>query len=367
MKFTYRLARVCGSVHDRANLVFARSPQAGAGSEDEVLFSAVGNRVAVFELTKHTTYVLPVECRRDIRRLAVSHSGALLIAVDDEGYAAVISVLRRIVLHRFNFKGLVRVLAFSPDDRWLAVARGRKLQIWKAPGHRRELAPFTLHNTLAGHHDEVTTLSWSADGRYIMTGARDNTVRIWSTHPTEGYEPFQLAGHKDRIVGSFFADDNSAAYTLARDGGLFVWDWITDSVADAAASSLFFLDRGEGSRGSGSMTIGGQGHQGATLHVAKGQWKVAGKHFLWADQPAMQGGAQGNDERRLQVTSRSRHASISPSLSLLPSPSRSLSRSTSFICIRACDDRVGLTSAVGTALVLLKRCAAQSFTPTPIS
>ena len=84
-------------MHDRANVAFARDPLSSRSSDssstggvsDELLFSAVGNRVNVFELTKHTSYTLPVECRSDIRRIAVSNSGALLIAVDEDGYAGV--------------------------------------------------------------------------------------------------------------------------------------------------------------------------------------------------------------------------------------------------------------------------------------
>lgn len=84
MKFSYRLARLCGSVHDGANVVFATLP-AGPGEEgDELLFSAVGNRVSVFELTKHTSYTLPVECRSDVARLCINRAGTLLIAFDCE-------------------------------------------------------------------------------------------------------------------------------------------------------------------------------------------------------------------------------------------------------------------------------------------
>ncbi len=79
MKFSYRLARLCGSVHDGANVAFATLPhstgaaiiEGGEALADELLFSAVGNRISVFELTRHTSYTLPVECRSDVRRIAV--------------------------------------------------------------------------------------------------------------------------------------------------------------------------------------------------------------------------------------------------------------------------------------------------------
>jgi periodic tryptophan protein 2 len=167
MKFSYRLARLCGSVHDGANVVFATT--AGPAGGDELLFSAVGNRISVFELTQHSSYTLPVECRSDVARLAVNHASSQLLAIDREGRAVVVNVARRIALHRFNFKGPVRDVKYSPDDRWIAVALGARLQIWAAPGHRHDLTPFVLHNTLAGHSDDITCIDWTQDSRSVSS------------------------------------------------------------------------------------------------------------------------------------------------------------------------------------------------------
>lgn len=51
---------------------------------EDVLYSAVGNRVTAFELTKHASHTLPVESRSDIALLAVNHRGTLLVALDGE-------------------------------------------------------------------------------------------------------------------------------------------------------------------------------------------------------------------------------------------------------------------------------------------
>lgn len=169
MKFSYKLSKLCGSVHDGANVVFVTLPPENVGEDgEELLFSAVGNRVSVFELTKHSSYTLPVECRSDITRMIVNNTGNLLVAIDDEGRAVVISILRRIGLHRFNFKGAVQDIKFSPDDKYLAVARGRQLQLWHAPSHNRDLTPFIMHNVLAGHSDDITSIDWSPCCRFYI-------------------------------------------------------------------------------------------------------------------------------------------------------------------------------------------------------
>ena len=54
----------------------------------------------------------------------------------------------------------MRDLKFSPDGDFLAVAAGRKLQVWHSPSRRREFTPFSLHRTYAGHHDDIRGVAW---------------------------------------------------------------------------------------------------------------------------------------------------------------------------------------------------------------
>jgi WD40 repeat protein len=100
--------------------------------------------------------------------------GAVLVCVclRPDGYAIAISLPRRVLLHRFNFKHPVRDLCFSPDDRYVAVSSGRKLQLWRAPGMKREFAPFSLHRTYTGHFDDITCISWAPNGRWDCCNAQ---------------------------------------------------------------------------------------------------------------------------------------------------------------------------------------------------
>lgn len=52
------------------------------------------------------------------------------------------------------------------DTRYIAVTHGKHIQVWVAPGHTKEFAPFVLHRTYTGHYDDTTCIDWSADSRY---------------------------------------------------------------------------------------------------------------------------------------------------------------------------------------------------------
>jgi periodic tryptophan protein 2 len=70
--------------------------------------------------------------------LAVSPDGELLLSVDKDGRALLVSRVRRVLLTHFSFKGPVACARFSPDGRYVAVAVGRLVQVcaYSARRHR---------------------------------------------------------------------------------------------------------------------------------------------------------------------------------------------------------------------------------------
>ena len=88
------------------------------------------------------------------------------------------------MLHHFNFQKPVNDISFSPDGklvyspllpcrctdtrqhRYIAVTHDSHVQVWRTPNHLvREFAPFVLHRTYTGHHDEVLSIRWSSDSK----------------------------------------------------------------------------------------------------------------------------------------------------------------------------------------------------------
>src|SRR5262249_17481911 len=59
--------------------------------------------------------------------------------------------------------------------------------------------------TAAGHTDTVWKICLSADGRYLASAIRDNTLRLWE--PRSGKEVRRLMGHGDWVRGADFSPD----------------------------------------------------------------------------------------------------------------------------------------------------------------
>ncbi|CAI5731041.1 unnamed protein product [Peronospora destructor] len=217
MKFAYQFQHLCGSVYSQGNVIFT--------PDGNSILSPVGNRITQFDLINNTSRTFAFEARKNIERIAVSHNARLLLAVDEDGRCLLVNLKRGAVLYRFHFKQPVRAVSFSPDDRYIAVAIGNKVQLWRTPGLVREFAPFVLHRTYTGHYADVVSVSWSHDAMFFVTGAEDLSARVFSVDPYPGFKPLTLSGHRDVVVGAFFAPDDRSIFTVGRDGGAFEWKY----------------------------------------------------------------------------------------------------------------------------------------------
>lgn len=216
MRFSYKFSNLCGSVYKGGNLVFS--------ADGNSVLSPVGNRITVFDLVNHKSSTLPIENRRNIVRLALSPNGSTAISVDEHNHALIINIRKRVVLGEFQFKKPVRDIQFSPDGKYLAVTQGYHVHVWCAPALVMQFRPLLLHRRYTGHTDDVTHISWSPDSLFFITGSKDHTCRIYSLHPTPGWVPLTLTGHKTKIVGCYFgqADHTPFATDVTKHAGSIV-------------------------------------------------------------------------------------------------------------------------------------------------
>lgn len=142
---------------------------------------------------------MPFENNKDIACMALSPDASLLVTVDIEGRALLINFCRRILLHHHSFKTPVLDIKFSPNGKMLAVTHEKHIQIWQTPGYSREFAPFVLLKTFPGHYDAVTSLEWSRDSMYLVSGSKDYTARVFCLDPVSGIKGTVLSGHKDQV------------------------------------------------------------------------------------------------------------------------------------------------------------------------
>jgi WD40 repeat protein len=122
----------------------------------------------------------------------------------------------------------VEACAFSPDGRKIISGSGDgTLKLWDAAN------PVELR-TLKGHGNWVYACSFSPDGRRIVSGSDNGKLKLWDAHT--GRELRTLEGHTAWVLACSFSRDGRRILSGSQDRTLKVWD------AETGAELLTFED-----------------------------------------------------------------------------------------------------------------------------
>ena len=112
----------------------------------------------------------------------------------------------------------ILALAFSPDGTVLASSGGGPdypIRLWNVVNRQ-------LQDTLLGHTKWTSALSFSVDGKTLVSGSEDNTVRLWDgqTGKLKGL----LEAHRDDVNAVVFSPDGKTLASGSSDGTIQLWD-----------------------------------------------------------------------------------------------------------------------------------------------
>jgi WD40 repeat protein len=92
---------------------------------------------------------------------------------DDPGwYRSLTDLMWLRVARRSHQMRPTYALAFGPDGKLLAAARGKTVKVW-------EVAKGELRHTFTGHRRPALTVAFAPDGQTVASGSGDKTVRLW--------------------------------------------------------------------------------------------------------------------------------------------------------------------------------------------
>ncbi|MEO6037525.1 MAG: hypothetical protein ABIQ93_03860, partial [Saprospiraceae bacterium] len=116
----------------------------------------------------------------------------------------------------WEFESPVMAVAFSPDERFLAVGlfNGQTIII--------SLISFKQQYILQGQHiGAVTSVAFSPDGSLLLTGGDDKKAFLWDTL---GQVRNSLIGHRNVVYGVAFSPDGQTLLTASLDNNLRLWN-----------------------------------------------------------------------------------------------------------------------------------------------
>ncbi len=124
-----------------------------------------------------------------------------------------------------------RMLGAAPDESAtaaMAVSRdGRLVATAGTAGGQpavlvRELATGNTVHTLVGHTAAVTAVAFSPDGSRLVSGAQDNTARVWNVG--DGQPVSQFGGHAAAVTAVAFSGSGQEVLSGGADGSLHLWN-----------------------------------------------------------------------------------------------------------------------------------------------
>jgi WD40 repeat protein len=109
----------------------------------------------------------------------------------------------------------VRSVAISPDGRVLVSGSGdRTVKIW-------DLTAGQLLQTLLGHEHWVRSVAISPDGQLVASGSNDKTIKIWQLRTGKLLKT--LSGHSDWVRAVTFSPDSQYLASGSQDKSIKLW------------------------------------------------------------------------------------------------------------------------------------------------
>ena len=153
---------------------------------------------------------------------ATGESQSSSLEVSEQSFSQVQSSLSDaidVVRERNILKGheeLVYSVAFSPDGKTIVSGSWDKtIRLWDTSGK-------PIGQPFQGHEAEVTSVAFSPDGKTIVSGSGDGTIRLWDTSGKPIGQPFK--GHEDWVTSVAFSPDGKTIVSGSWDKTIRLWD-----------------------------------------------------------------------------------------------------------------------------------------------
>ena len=112
----------------------------------------------------------------------------------------------------------VNSVAFSPDGTRLVTGnRDQTVRLWDAQRGQ------PIGEPLRGHEGWVSSVAFSPDGKRLVSGSYDRTVRLWDTQSGQPLGK-PLRGHDDEVNSVAFSPDGARIVSGSRDQTVRLWD-----------------------------------------------------------------------------------------------------------------------------------------------
>ncbi|KAJ5990302.1 hypothetical protein N7522_010509 [Penicillium canescens] len=169
----------------------------------------------------------------DLQKTLVGHTGRVWTVAFSPDGKQIVSACYNIInlwnaatgdLQKTLAYPYARRVAFSPDSKQIAACFTNCMIFWDAAGN--------IQKTLACQSDTVMSMAFSPNGKQIVTGSTDTTIRRWDI--TIGATQ-NVVGHSGRVVTVAISPDGKVIASGSTDNTIKLWDAATGDLQKTLA------------------------------------------------------------------------------------------------------------------------------------
>lgn len=275
-----RLVIQAGHAGDVSGLAFSPDDKllASAGADRTVKIWDVASLRELRTLPGHSEFVTALAFTRD---------GSRIVSADRQGDILVRDVASGEARASFACGDVdpgksfgTNAFSLSPDGSLIAAACSDRIELvlGDSRGYVRknvvavwELATGKLLRVLAGHTDTITSVSFAADSRRVLSSGADGTVRLWNA--LDGAQLLRVGPRQGRVTAAALSPDQRWIASAGRSAIVQVWD------AATGREVLALPDAGTDVTGLG-FTSGGSVLFAADASGVVRTWNVPGGQLL---------------------------------------------------------------------------------------
>ncbi|WP_026082721.1 WD40 repeat domain-containing protein [Mastigocladopsis repens] len=205
-----------GLVDEVNSLAFSPDGQTlvSAGADSTIKLWHVGAQDLIDILHKHNGMV---------RCVAFTPDGRMLATGGDDRKIMFWDLTQRQVATALSLDDTAaHSLALSPDGQTLVTGSYRKIKVWRI-SQQEALIPFLpqLLHSFTGHSHIVCSLAVSLDGKILVSGSRDKTIKLW--HLETGELLNTLNGHTDGVYAITLSPNGQMIASSSADKTIKLW------------------------------------------------------------------------------------------------------------------------------------------------